>query len=276
MFKKIFKGFTLIELLVVIAIIAILAAILFPVFAQAREKARQTSCLSNCKQIGTAVQLYVDDFDETFPLCDYGFERPIPAGTAGSQYLVAGVRIAPYNVYSSVASYKTYVWWDSIFPYLKNANMMCCPSVSPKLTQKDLYATSYGYNVLLSFSGARDQVGTANATQFANMQCTSMSMMAHPSECVFVGDGGVYDTTSGGQPCKTGFLYTAPYVYYPSQINASYKDDMYNARRHNEGLNFTYCDGHAKYCKGDQGPAQKSYAKNYWGVGTVYWDPLAK
>ena len=60
-------GFTLIELLVVIAIIAILAAILFPVFAQAREKARQTSCLSNLKQIGTAMQLYVDDNHERFP-----------------------------------------------------------------------------------------------------------------------------------------------------------------------------------------------------------------
>ena len=65
--KLTFNGFTLIELLVVIAIIAILAAILFPVFAQAREKARQTTCLSNSKQIGLAISMYVQDYDETFP-----------------------------------------------------------------------------------------------------------------------------------------------------------------------------------------------------------------
>src|SRR5437762_4120123 len=60
-------GFTLIELLVVIAIIAILAAILFPVFAQARSKARQATCISNLKQLGNAMLMYVQDFDETFP-----------------------------------------------------------------------------------------------------------------------------------------------------------------------------------------------------------------
>ena len=70
------KGFTLIELLVVIAIIAILAAILFPVFARAREKARQSTCLSNVKQIGLAILMYVQDYDERMPmLYDLGTPR---------------------------------------------------------------------------------------------------------------------------------------------------------------------------------------------------------
>ncbi|MBC8141607.1 MAG: DUF1559 domain-containing protein [Armatimonadetes bacterium] len=92
------QGFTLIELLVVIAIIAILAAILFPVFAQAREKARQTSCLSNTKQIGLAVVQYIQDYDETFPRSEFYLDPTQP-----------------------YANFDSTVTWDNVVnPYIKN------------------------------------------------------------------------------------------------------------------------------------------------------------
>src|SRR5438034_9888832 len=90
------RGFTLIELLVVIVIIAILAAILFPVFAQTREKARQTSCASNCKQIGLAIMQYTQDYDEVFPM--------------------------------AVRNDWTSSWPVLVQPYVKNSALFRCPS----------------------------------------------------------------------------------------------------------------------------------------------------
>jgi prepilin-type N-terminal cleavage/methylation domain-containing protein/prepilin-type processing-associated H-X9-DG protein len=101
------KGFTLIELLVVIAIIAILAAILFPVFAQAREKARAISCLSNEKQIGLAINMYVQDYDETFPLA----QRTPSAG-----------EIAAAGGNASASDGNTIPWQWVVNPYVKNGS----------------------------------------------------------------------------------------------------------------------------------------------------------
>ncbi|GAB4462230.1 MAG: hypothetical protein OHK0029_28720 [Armatimonadaceae bacterium] len=106
-----FSAFTLIELLVVIAIIAILAAILFPVFAQAREKARQTTCISNCKQIGLAIMMYAQDYDEYYPRSQW-FEVPNPSGGGSGQHL----------------------WTHDVRPYIRNGNewgtggVFTCPS----------------------------------------------------------------------------------------------------------------------------------------------------
>jgi prepilin-type N-terminal cleavage/methylation domain-containing protein len=98
------RGFTLIELLVVIAIIAILAAILFPVFARAREKARQASCGSNVKQIALGVLMYVQDYDEMFSNLGWC--------TTPRLY-----------------------WWDNVMPYVKNSQLFLCPSASSASNQ---------------------------------------------------------------------------------------------------------------------------------------------
>src|SRR5688572_351624 len=95
------QGFTLIELLVVIAIIALLAAILFPVFARARENARRTSCQSNLKQIGLGIAQYVQDFDDKMPRSFYG----------------------AFTDSDMVANYK---WMDAIMPYVKNEQVFTC------------------------------------------------------------------------------------------------------------------------------------------------------
>jgi prepilin-type N-terminal cleavage/methylation domain-containing protein/prepilin-type processing-associated H-X9-DG protein len=100
------NGFTLIELLVVIAIIAILAAILFPVFAQAREKARQVQCLSNQKQVGTALMMYCQDYDDTYPI-QTQMGAPIPGG---------GAYFNPGCI------------WNMLAPYVKNQKVWICPS----------------------------------------------------------------------------------------------------------------------------------------------------
>src|SRR5688500_18904923 len=109
------RGFTLIELLVVIAIIAILAAILFPVFAKAREAARKTSCLNNLKQIGTGMMMYAQDYDENMPAAAFG---NYPNGLWGSPL---------WNDYG----------WTYIFPlldpYTKNSQIYACPSAPVQL-----------------------------------------------------------------------------------------------------------------------------------------------
>src|SRR5690348_11874145 len=114
------NGFTLIELLVVIAIIAILAAILFPVFAQAREKARETSCVSNMKQIALALQMYAQDYDETF-----FSSGDLPKKKSNGAVCDTG-KIQPdgQNIVRMMGGGTVYL----ASPYIKNKQIFTCPS----------------------------------------------------------------------------------------------------------------------------------------------------
>ena len=236
------KGFTLIELLVVIAIIAILAAILFPVFAQAREKARAANCLSNTKQIGTALNLYVDDYDETVPLMLYN-----QTGVAGadSSYPCAVFKTQDMIV-AGAALWGT--WMDAIFPYVKNRNIFICPSGVKGVA-------GYGFNDNLT--GGYTKHAQANATPIC------LSQINNASQLVFVGDTLQRKTTS------TCCMAHSPVLIYSFAEDSNWRV----VNRHNDGMNWTFCDGHAKYYKKTQGPGE---ARNTWAItGNVWWTPDA-
>jgi prepilin-type N-terminal cleavage/methylation domain-containing protein len=127
-------GFTLIELLVVIAIIAILAAILFPVFARAREKARQTSCLSNVKQLGLGFMMYAQDYDETLPGVNYG-------NSPG--------QVWPWQEWPNTPGWPA-VFQDPLYAYTKNDQLLQCPSdAGAGCRWYDANGISYGYSEYL-------------------------------------------------------------------------------------------------------------------------------
>ena len=168
------RGFTLIELLVVIAIIAILASILFPVFAKAREKARQTNCLSNLKQLALAALSYSQDYDELMPKAD--------PGNAG---------LAPLNYGAWMGALSVGLWdptRGSVYPYIKNTQLYICPS---RKSQPTYPGCSYEMNQLTSAIalGAIDDVsGTA---LFAESMCDDAA--GYPTD-----DFGSFSCHNGG------------------------------------------------------------------------------
>jgi prepilin-type N-terminal cleavage/methylation domain-containing protein/prepilin-type processing-associated H-X9-DG protein len=205
------RGFTLIELLVVIAIIAILAAILFPVFAKAREKARQSSCLSNTKQIGVAFLAYLNDYDECFPLYQN-------LGTYPTK-----------SFYDPGGEFCEYIYWSQeLCPYIKSFEVFNCPSqncaVPFKGTRATVAYTSYGYNFAPLGGPTSYPLGV-------------YAEIVNPSNMIVFGE--TVDMNVGyGAPYGFTALYNPK--SYPTYI-------LWLAARHNNGGNEGFADGHAKW-----------------------------
>lgn len=238
------RGFTLIELLVVIAIIALLAAILFPVLAQAREKAKQSMCMSNMKQIGHALVMYTDDNDDTFPT---NFWDAPPIGVGGHD--------SPLG-----AKYRSkFRWIWQLHPYLRNLGVWVCPSDPDPKGPGSCYdpnpnewgiptPNSYGINMMLLRyvgPGAPDWFGESSPMQMADLKKPSLLYaISDSSRCVmepwwvdvctrFANWERYYprDNTGGGMAAR------------------AFKDRIKEPRvhRHLKGSLIVFADGHASW-----------------------------
>jgi prepilin-type N-terminal cleavage/methylation domain-containing protein/prepilin-type processing-associated H-X9-DG protein len=218
------SGFTLIELLVVVAIIAILAAILFPVFAQAREKARQTGCLSHLKQIGTAAQMYAQDYEEVLPGTELGEGEG------------------------------EYFWIEMLSPYTRNREIARCPSASvPVAYQPDGVSEEFSYSYAMN--DIHDGSGRGIGAAFQ-----PLAAITYPADTLFIVDGWpvASEETAGGYPERheIGWVpagYGAPRGEHHSRDPGFNPYDDGNGR-HSGSMNFLACDGHVKTRRRQQFP----------------------
>ncbi len=215
--EAIHLGFTLIELLVVIGIIAILAAILFPVFAQAREKARQTACMSNLRQVGLATLQYAQDYDEVMVGTELG-ENP------------------------------EYFWGEMLEPYMKSRQILTCPStLAPFLISSPVPGFPRGISVEWSYNYAindiKDVSGRSIGAAFAHQ-----ASFTRPADTVLILDG----WPASVEPVTNEERHEMRWTWGQRDAIENPLDD--GNPRHHEGFNLLLADGHAKWRKRDRRP----------------------
>jgi prepilin-type N-terminal cleavage/methylation domain-containing protein/prepilin-type processing-associated H-X9-DG protein len=260
------RGFTLIELLVVIAIIAILAAILFPVFAQARAKARQTSSLSNLKNINLAFQMYAQDYDERFPYWNW-WESSENGGCGGR---FPATPAGPCGWYGSL-------WINSLQPYIKNTQIYADPSDRGNLSVRssDLYWWTPGgqTDVQLIAKGFNPQVINQKLSYGMNEYVSNdtdgfngMAAQDRPAQTLLVAESITSFACCGSRPDRNNpadprHRFILRRVSYANQCDGTWAGDsaVHNAAwesnqctRHAGGENVGYADGHVKWSKAPQ------------------------
>jgi len=250
-------GFTLIELLVVIAIIAILAAILFPVFAQARGAARKAACTSNVKQLSLAIMMYNQDYDETMP---FGYMYNLPAQT------------------------ELWYWQDLVQPYIKNYGVYVCPSASqhtivdylrpanaiPVLALDYICNAAWGFEDGDVFNGINYSRNIADTSgSFTNgwgNASISLAQIGDPAGTI-----AIFDARAGYSEI---WMHRQTDAYYNASGQCSYEwggpapntDEKrckggHVDKRHSEGFVAGFIDGHAKFIKNSK-PGEWSRREN--------------
>lgn len=203
------RAFTLIELLVVIAIIAILAAILFPVFARARENARRASCQSNLKQLALGIQQYIQDYDELYPIYSSNSTARLPYG-----------------------------WADMIQPYVKSAQLLQCPSDSTASSNDPIVLgyTDYAYNLSLGFDNVTASSRGLHSAVLTQPTLTVLLVDEGSDAAInsraahWTAGAGSFATSATRSPGLAAYLGATP-------------------QRHLDGMNYAFADGHVKWQK---------------------------